>query len=126
MIRFIIDKLKKNNRKINFILITSILILFFIALLKKKEKIQIFDLTQELIPEELYNSIQCRKSAEFIVTTYLCVHKLEKDQYVSGSIIKNGVWESQILGPFTNYLNDNPDWLVLDVGAQIGDSYYLY
>ena len=98
-----------------------------IATIKKnKQKINIFDLSQKLIPETVYNPIQCRKSAEFIVTTYLCVHKEEKDQYVSGSIIKNGVWESQILGPFTNYLNDNPDWLVLDVGAQIGDSYYLY
>ena len=42
--------------------------------------------------------------------------------HVSGSIMNNGAWEAHILSPFTRCIRDNPDWLVLDVGAQIGNS----
>jgi hypothetical protein len=86
----------------------------------KKHKIKIINLGQPLIPEELYDSIECRKSAVFIVSTLLCVHDKENDMHVSGQIINNGAWEAHILSPFTRYIKDNPDWLVLDVGAQIG------
>lgn len=56
--------------------------------------VNLFDLSQQLRPENVYNSIQCKKSGLFIVSTLLCVHNVENDVYVSGSIINIGVWEA--------------------------------
>ena len=95
-------------------------IIDFFYINKNKQKINIFDLSQKLTPESVYNPIKCRKSGVYIVSTYLCVHNVENDMHVSGSIMNNGAWEAHILNPFTRCIRDNPDWLVLDVGAQIG------
>lgn len=82
--------------------------------------IVLFDLNKALEPASEYDPIQCRKSAVYYVSTTLCVHNLNQDVHVSGSIWREGVWEPHIVRPFTDYLNQHPDWLVLDVGAQIG------
>jgi len=87
---------------------------------ENKQKINMFDLSQDLTPESVYNPIKCRKSGVYVVSTHLCVHNVENDIHVSGSIMNNGAWEAHILSPFTRCIKDNPDWLVLDVGAQIG------
>ena len=45
--------------------------------------VNIFDMSKPLLPESIYNSIQCKKSAPFIVTTTLCYHTpLGKDTFV--------------------------------------------
>ncbi|CAF0856828.1 unnamed protein product [Brachionus calyciflorus] len=87
--------------------------------------VKIFNLSSSLEPKEEYEQIQCRKSAFFHVSTTLCVHRVDLDVHVSGSIMRDGVWERHIIMPFTDYIHNNPDWLVLDVGANIGQ-YSLY
>ena len=82
--------------------------------------INLFDLNQALEPRDIYESIQCRTSAEIFVETVLCVHDLERDVWVSASIWRDGVWERWVLTPFLEYVNKYPDWLVLDIGAQVG------
>jgi hypothetical protein len=62
--------------------------------------VKLFNLSQKMEPNESYDSIQCRKSANFFVETTLCVHDIHKDIHVSGSIWNSGVWEPQILGFF--------------------------
>ena len=101
-------------------------IIDFLNINKNKQKINIFDLSQKLTPESVYNPIKCRKSGVYIVSTHLCVHNVENDMHVSGSIMNNGAWEAHILSPFTKCIRDNPDWLVLDVGAQIGQYSFKY
>ena len=88
--------------------------------------INIFDLNQPLEPDKTYAPIQCRSSAKLYVETVLCVHDLEKDIWVSGSIWRDGVWERWVLTPFLDYVNKYPDWLVLDIGAQVGKIKILY
>ena len=57
----------------------------------------VIDLSSPLEPKSLYEPIKCRKSAYFIVRTTLCVHDLDKDIHVSGSIWRDGVWEPHAL-----------------------------
>jgi len=65
---------------------------------QEKPNVKIFDLNAPLIPENLYASIKCTKSASFYnVTTTLCLHNLENDVFVSGSISSTGIWERDIM-----------------------------
>lgn len=83
--------------------------------------VKLFDLTSPLEPANVYDPIKCRKSIDIRgVSTTLCVHDLNDDKFVSSNIWQNGVWEPDILLKFTEYIQKNPDWLVLDVGSQIG------
>jgi FkbM family methyltransferase len=88
-------------------------------------KVNIFDLKQPMLPKYVYDKIECRKSAPYVVITTLCVHPKEKDIHVSGSILNIGAWEDHVLRPFIKYVSNHSDWLVIDVGAQIGQ-YTLY
>ena len=58
---------------------------------------KLFDLSSKLDPSEIYLNIQCRKSIEIFVSTTLCVHDINNDRYVSGSIWINGVWENHVI-----------------------------
>ena len=63
-----------------------------------KPNVKIFNISKSLKPDNLYDSIQCRNSALFIVSTTLCYHTpVNKDEFVSGSIYRDGVWEPHIL-----------------------------
>lgn len=64
------------------------------------KSVKIFDLHSPLQPEDVYSVITCRKSAEFRVKTTLCVHNLNNDIHVSGSIMRDGVWEPKLLSKF--------------------------
>lgn len=88
-------------------------------------KVNIFDLKQPMLPKYVYDKIECRKSAPYVVITTLCVHPKEKDVHVSGSILNLGAWEDHVLRPFIKYVSNHSDWLVIDIGAQIGQ-YTLY
>ena len=86
----------------------------------KKQIVTVFNLSNNLEPKNLYDSIKCRESANVFVRTTLCVHDIKRDTYVSESIWRTGVWELNILSAYMEYINNNPDWLVLDIGSQIG------
>jgi hypothetical protein len=49
-------------------------------------RIFLFNLSRPLEPPQLYDSIKCRKSLHIYVKTMLCVHNVDKDIHVSGSI----------------------------------------
>jgi hypothetical protein len=49
-------------------------------------RIFLFNLSRPLEPLELYDSIKCRKSIHNYVRTMLCVHNVDDDIHVSGSI----------------------------------------
>jgi hypothetical protein len=65
---------------------------------QEKPNVNIFDLNAPLEPDNIYASISCKKSASFYnISTTICLHNLEKDVFVSGSISANGVWEKEIM-----------------------------
>ena len=88
---------------------------------KSKQKLNIIDLSQPLNPTDVYEPIQCRISAEFVIKALLCVHNRTNDYIISGEILTNGFFEGYVLGPFMNFIYNNPDWFVIDVGANIGN-----
>jgi hypothetical protein len=90
---------------------------------KSNQKLNIIDLSQPLNPTDVYEPIQCRISAEFVIKALLCVHNRTNDYIISGEILSNGFFEGYVLGPFMNFIYNNPDWLVIDVGANIGNYY---
>ena len=89
--------------------------------------VKLFDLTQPLEPAADYEKIKCKQSSKFIVKTILCVHDLARDTVISRHIWeeKSGVFEEATLKLFTNYLAENPDWLVIDLGSHIGRCFVL-
>lgn len=89
-------------------------------------KVDLFDLNKQLEPKQTYDSIECRKSAVIRgISTHLCLHDQSKDVFVSGSIRGYGVWEGHIVDDFLKGLQECPDCLVFDIGANIGQ-YGLY
>ncbi len=59
--------------------------------------ITLIDLKSKLSPKSLYRPIKCRKSLMFTVRTTLCVHSIENDIHVSGSIWRDGIWEEHVI-----------------------------
>ncbi|CAF0876752.1 unnamed protein product [Brachionus calyciflorus] len=82
--------------------------------------INVINLSLPLEPTQLYSYIKCRKSKKILISTTLCIHDLNQDIHVSGSIWQNGIWESHIVKLYLNYLKENNDWMVFDIGAHIG------
>lgn len=74
-----------------------------------KPHTHVFDLKQNLEPRELYSHIECRESARFYTSVTICTHNFEDDVHVSGSILRGGVWESEILS--NNLINHIPNYL---------------
>jgi hypothetical protein len=50
----------------------------------------------------------------------MCVHSMDEDMYVSGALIRDGVWEPSILQRFVQILDQYPQAAVIDSGAQLG------
>ena len=63
----------------------------------EKANVKIFDLNLPLVPPELYDPIQCKKSGKFIESTTICVHDLTKDVFVSADIWNTGSFEKLML-----------------------------
>ncbi|CAF0835153.1 unnamed protein product [Brachionus calyciflorus] len=112
-----------------FIIILLIIAFGYLSINRERDNFQtvkddvhihIFNLSLQLEPKYFYDEISCRKSSEIYVSTTLCVHDLNRDENVSAFIWRDGVWERHIIKHFLDYIKKNPDWLVLDVGAQIG------
>lgn len=115
--------LKKKNY---FLIIFPFICIYFyfypnINNFKTGQKLNIIDLSQPLHPNDVYEPIQCRISAEFVIKALLCVHNRTNDYIISGEILTNGFFEGYVLGPFMNFIYNNPDWLVIDAGANIGN-----
>ncbi|CAF1043424.1 unnamed protein product [Brachionus calyciflorus] len=119
--------MKKNI--VNLLFILPIFIVFYIihekfkesnSVLTKNNGTNIIDFSGLLTSQEEYDSIKCRPSAKIIVQTTLCVHNLTEDKHVSGAIWNHGVWEGEIMNNFMNLIFKNPDWLIFDIGAQVG------
>ncbi|CAF1003430.1 unnamed protein product [Brachionus calyciflorus] len=83
-------------------------------------KVNVIDFTKNLCPKNQFDAIKCRKSTFESVTSFLCVHDNSRDTGPSLSIWRDGVWEPNILKFFINQIKINPDCLILDVGAQVG------
>ena len=60
--------------------------------------VKLIDLGASLEPKEIYDNITCRKSANIVVSTTLCVHSPTIDMWVSGLIMKEGVFERDHTG----------------------------
>ncbi len=50
----------------------------------------------------------------------MCIHSEHEDVHLSGSLLRDGVWEGHVPGRFVRILNRFPNAGVLDVGAQLG------
>lgn len=87
--------------------------------------ISVLNFDQQYCSKSKYDSIKCRKSVHYYVSTTLCIHDIKKDKMVSGMIWQNGIWEPHVIYIYLDLLKKNPDALVFDVGAQIG-SYSLF
>lgn len=86
----------------------------------KNDHVKVIDLASPLEPKDIYEGIPCRTSATVFIETILCVHDPKKDLYVSKSIWENGIWERSIITSFMTYVNKYPDWLVFDIGGNLG------
>jgi FkbM family methyltransferase len=65
------------------------------------------------------SSIQCVKSKVIHNTsTSLCIHNA--NDFISALFIRDGIFEEHLIWIFLRYLIDNPDWLVFDIGANVG------
>ncbi len=78
------------------------------------------DLSQKLHPESIYSKIVCRKSAKLKIETILCLHDILFEG-LSKEIWKEGRVEPYILDPFVEILSKNPDLMVINIGANIGN-----
>jgi FkbM family methyltransferase len=75
-------------------------------------------------PLNMSDSIECVKSKAILdKSTMLCIHS--KTDLISASFLQWGEFEGHLVNIFLKYLIDNPDWLVIDVGANLG-LYTLY
>ncbi len=66
--------------------------------------ITLIDLKSKLSPRNLYKHIKCRKSLMVIVRTTLCIHNIENDIHVSGSIWRDGIWEEHVISNVVKFL----------------------
>ena len=65
-------------------------------------------------------TFECVKTAMIIVQTTICIHNIDKDIYVSKSLKYNGIWESDIVSLFMKILEQNRNFNVFDIGANLG------
>lgn len=115
-----ISRISRNN--IYKILFITILLIIFVNLVSRSNKqarkyktiinylnqqqsydtaeanVKLVDLRANLEPKEIYDNITCRKSSHIVVSTTLCVHSPTIDKWVSGLIMKEGVFERDHTG----------------------------
>ncbi|XP_069118989.1 uncharacterized protein [Argopecten irradians] len=54
------------------------------------------------------------------IDTPIFVYKEEVDEVVSGSILKTGIWEKELVEKLQTFLRRDPDLVLLDIGANVG------
>ncbi len=83
--------------------------------------VYLFNLSKELEPSDVYKEIMCKKSRYYkSYRTFLCIHDTRHDVHISGSILRDGIWELHVFMPFMDFVNIRPDSLIIDIGANIG------
>ena len=68
--------------------------------------VNIFNMSGQLEPSHVYERIECRRSARFVVTTQLCLYNTSSDMFVSASIWQTGAWEAHILSMIIKISNN--------------------
>ena len=63
---------------------------------EKSPPLYLFNLSRLLKPRKLYDQIMCRLSNKIYVRTTLCVHEINRDVHVSGSIWRKTISFTQI------------------------------
>ena len=58
------------------------------------------------------------------IKTTICVKDPKVDEYVSGGILRSGVWEKEIVTAVMETVDKYPEAVFLDIGANIGQ--YLH
>jgi FkbM family methyltransferase len=121
LVRFIKHKYITSLIMFSIIIYTAYFLVVNQKQINQHHKLNIFDLSGPLAPAAIYSQIECNQSATILISTLLCIHSKEYDSIgVSGTIRNHGFWEGHVLIPFMNYLYENPDWLFIDAGANIG------
>ena len=64
----------------------------------QSQTVRTFKLDAQLLPEGIYSGIKCVNSKKIEVSTFLCLHDLEKDTWVSRDIVEKGIWEKKTIG----------------------------
>ena len=54
------------------------------------------------------------------IKTIICVKDPKVDEYVSGGILRSGVWEKEIVTAVMETIDKYPEAVFLDIGANIG------
>ena len=65
------------------------------------------------------NKVNTRLLCAGIKTT-ICVKDPKVDEYVSGGILRSGVWEKEIVTAVMETVDKYPEAVFLDIGANIG------
>lgn len=89
---------------------------------RTSQTVNIFAIQRTNIPDESYADIRCVKSVRNIVSTFLCVYNESEDIYISRAILSNRLFEPDVMDVFISFAHQHQDWIVLDVGANIGVS----
>lgn len=81
-----------------------------------RQHINLYDMSNEN-----FNQFKCIKSAKINeISTTLCVHDQRTDTILSETILRDGIWEKNIISLFVNLLKENTKLNVIDIGANIG------
>jgi FkbM family methyltransferase len=110
-------------------LLVFISLLIFLCLFFAQTSVQYTAISEENLPIvslwhfnqvlDTPDSIECVKSKTiFDKSTYLCIHS--RTDLISASFLNQGEFEGHLLHKFLKYLIDNPDWLAIDIGANLG------
>ena len=55
----------------------------------------------------------------FIKLCILYIHPVHEDEWVSGSIVREGAWEMEQANQLSNLLSEYPQAILVDIGANI-------
>ena len=70
------------------------------------------------------NKVNTRLPCAGIKTT-ICVKDPKVDEYVSGGILRSGVWEKEIVTAVMETVDKYPEAVFLDIGANIGQFLHM-
>jgi FkbM family methyltransferase len=81
--------------------------------------VSFWDFGETFDGKSMYDSIKCIKSKVIMDKSInLCLHS--GNDWITREFSETGIFEYYLVVRFLRYLIDNPDWLVIDVGAQLG------
>ncbi|CAF1446514.1 unnamed protein product, partial [Didymodactylos carnosus] len=76
---------------------------------------------------EILTNFTCIKSKVLLDSsqTTICLHDVNRDVYVSGTIINQKIWEENLVTKLLKILLKYPEYAMIDIGANIG-TYTMY